>query len=142
MYDFIYQLMGNTIIKECRKKQFENANAIQKGAASYNLACIYGLRTDKEACLKTLESARDAGTLPDAGDILNDPDLIGVKDQDWFIEFMESLNKKAEVTPEDKAPVFKSTASKWKLVEKNFNVEESDTEEAATTEENTKEEAK
>lgn len=122
------------------KKQFENANAIQKGAASYNLACIYGLRTDKEACLKTLESARDAGTLPDADDILNDPDLISVKDQDWFIEFMELLNKKAEVKPEDKAPVVKSTDSKWKMVEKNFNSEESYTEEVATIEENAKEE--
>jgi hypothetical protein len=125
---------------ECAKKQFDNANAIQKGAASYNLACIYGLRADKDACLKALESARDRGTLPEAGEILNDPDLAGVKELDWFVAFMEALNKKAEVEPENEEPVVKSTGSKWKLVEKNFNSEEIATEEVATTEENTEEE--
>jgi len=49
------------------------ANAIQAGTASYNLACIYGLRGDKDACLKALENARDKVTLPEALDILTDP---------------------------------------------------------------------
>ena len=51
---------------ELAKKQFEKANAIQAGTASYNLACIYGLRGDKDACLKALENSRDKVTLPEA----------------------------------------------------------------------------
>ncbi len=35
------------------KKQFESANAIQAGTASYNLACIYGLRGDKADLFKS-----------------------------------------------------------------------------------------
>lgn len=86
---------------EMARKQFEKANSIQAGTASYNLACIYGLRGDGEACLKALQNAKDKGSLPDAQDILNDPDLDSVKNQGWFLEFMESLNKKAaEVAPE------------------------------------------
>jgi hypothetical protein len=85
------------------KKEFEKANAIQAGAASYNLACIYALRGDKDACLKALETSRDKGSLPNADDILNDPDLAGVKNQDWFLRFMASLNEPKEATEESTA---------------------------------------
>jgi len=81
---------------ELARKQFEKANSIQAGTASYNLACIYGLRGEGDACLKALQNSKDKGSLPDAQDILNDPDLDGVKNQSWFLEFMESLNKKTE----------------------------------------------
>ncbi|MEI6335521.1 MAG: hypothetical protein WCS87_13250 [Methylococcaceae bacterium] len=120
---------------ELAKKQFEKANAIQAGTASYNLACIYGLQGNKDECLKALEKARDRGALPEADEILNDPDLAGIKEQDWFVAFMEALNKKAEVEPENNAPLVNPTASKWKLVEKNFDSERVIAQ-AATTEEN------
>ena len=86
---------GNELY-ELAKKQFEKANAIQAGTASYNLACIYGLRGDNEACLKALETSRDKVTLPEASDILDDPDLVTVKEQKWFVDFMESIDKKTE----------------------------------------------
>lgn len=82
------------------KSYFEQANAIQAGSASYNVACIYGLRGEKEACLNALEISKGKGYLPIAADILADPDLDRVKGQDWFIEFMESLNKKSEALAE------------------------------------------
>ena len=75
---------------EMAKAHFEKANSIQAGTASYNLACIYGLRGDGDACLKALQNSKDKGSLPDAQDILNDPDLDAVKNQDWFVAFMES----------------------------------------------------
>ena len=78
------------------KNYFEKANAIQAGSASYNVACIYGLRGEKEACHNALEISKNKGYLPIAADILADPDLDRVKNQDWFIDFMESLNKKPE----------------------------------------------
>jgi tetratricopeptide (TPR) repeat protein len=125
---------------ELAKKQFEKANAIQAGTASYNLACIYGLQGNKEECLKALEKARDKGALPEARDILNDPDLVSVKEQNWFIEFMETLNKKTEAEPENKATVVDPTSSKWKLVEKGFGSEEAFAEQSAATEKNAEEE--
>jgi Plant specific mitochondrial import receptor subunit TOM20 len=126
---------------EMAKKQFEKANAIQAGTASYNLACIYGLRSDKDACLKALENARDKVTLPEAGDILNDPDLDSVKEQDWFVEFMETLNKKTEA--ETKEPVAeKALEKKWVLVNRNAASEETISDQDAPAENNPAEEAK
>lgn len=85
---------------EMAKNQFEKANAIQAGSASYNLACIYSLRSDKEACLNALENSKAKGFLPEAADILNDPDLDGIKRKEWFLAFMESLTQKPEVVAE------------------------------------------
>jgi len=111
------------VLYEKAKKQFERANSIQAGTASYNLACIYGLRGDKDACLKALELSRDKVTLPDQAEILADPDMATVIDQDWFLAFLEELNKKKE-EPEVKEAVVNPTSSKWKLVERKFDDEE------------------
>lgn len=78
------------------QQEFERANSIQAGAASYNLACIHALREENEACLKALEISRDKGSLPDTQDIVNDPDMANVQNQAWFIEFLESRKKKSE----------------------------------------------
>jgi hypothetical protein len=88
------------------RKEFEKANAIQAGAASYNLACISALQGDADACLKALENAKNKGSLPDSSDILNDPDLASVKERDWFLQFMETLNepKQADAPPSENQP--------------------------------------
>lgn len=78
---------------ESAKQFFIKANAIQAGSAAYNIACIHGLRNEAEACLTTLELAKNKGFLPDAEDILNDSDLDLVKDQTWFVEFVAVLPK-------------------------------------------------
>jgi hypothetical protein len=93
------------------KKYFEKANAIQAGSASYNLACIYGLRGEKEACHNALEVSKNKGYLPAVADILADPDLDGVKRQDWFVDFMEALNKKPEPVAEINEPTGADAAS-------------------------------
>ena len=134
------KVKSDDTLYELAKKQFEKANAIQAGTASYNLACIYGLQGKNDECLKALEKAHDRGALPEADEILNDPDLAGIKEQDWFVAFMETLNKKAEVEPENKEPVIKFTDSKWKLVEKNFEPEETAAEQATVTEKSEAEE--
>jgi hypothetical protein len=79
------------ILYDQAKKQFERANSIQAGTASYNLACIYGLRGDQEACLKALQNSKDKASLPDVADITGDPDMASVKDQEWFLAFIEEV---------------------------------------------------
>lgn len=81
---------------ELAKIHFEQANAIHSGSASYNLACVYGLRDEGDACLQALENSKSRGSLPDVDDIINDPDLDNVKNQPWFIEFMAALGYTAE----------------------------------------------
>lgn len=74
-------------------QQFETANAIHKGTASFNLACIHALRGDHDACLKALEHSRDNGSLPEVAEIMADPDLEAVNQQAWFVDFIASLTK-------------------------------------------------
>lgn len=78
------------------RREFEKANAIQAGAASYNLACIYALRGETDPCLEALETAKSKGSLPDADDIVNDPDMSGVKNKKWFQQFLQVLNEAPE----------------------------------------------
>jgi hypothetical protein len=99
------------------------------------------LRGDKDACLKALENARDKVTLPEASDMLNDPDLVSVKEQDWFVEFMETLNKKMEAENKE-AAAEKAHEKKWVLVERNAVSEEIITEQDASVEDNAAEEVK
>jgi len=90
------QVQPDDELYDLAKKQFETANAIHKGTASYNLACIYALRGDQDACLKALGNSRDNGSLPELADILADPDLNNIKVQQWFVDFIDALGKKAD----------------------------------------------
>ena len=93
------------------KNYFEKANAIQAGSASYNLACIYGLRGDKEACLTALEISKGKGSLPSSKDILEDPDMSGIIHQDWFIAFMDSLDQPQEPVIEEAPSIATESAA-------------------------------
>ena len=94
---------------EAAKGQFERANAIQAGTASYNLACIYGLRGNKEACLEALELARTKVTLPDQADIL-------AARVEWEKEWIDKVGTpaKKEIKPSTPAQ-FKQKADASKL---------------------------
>jgi tetratricopeptide (TPR) repeat protein len=91
------QVTADDPLYELAKTQFERANAIQKGTASYNLACIYALRGADEACLSALTHSKERGSLPDAHEIVEDPDLDTVKTKDWFIAFVDALTQKTEI---------------------------------------------
>lgn len=95
---------------ESAKSMFLAAEGIQKGSASYNLACIYGLRGEDKACQDSLTKSRDHGSLPEKENILNDSDLKKVKRKAWFKKFIESLNT-AEDLIESKTETAKSSSS-------------------------------
>ncbi len=80
---------------------FIRAGKIQKGSAAYNLACIYALRGDKEACLEALKQAKESGSLPDEQDVMNDPDMAAVKNELWFQEFLGTVSVDKVVAAEN-----------------------------------------
>jgi len=111
----------NDGLYELAKKQFEAANAIQAGTASYNLACIYALHKDQKACQQALLNAQEKNILPSIEDMLNDPDLNFVKEESWFNEFLASLQPKTDETEESvaEAPAPANIADDEKEVEIN-----------------------
>lgn len=89
------------------KESFLNAEEIQSGSASYNLACLYALHNDADASLESLEKAREHNLLPDEKDILNDSDLDNVKQATWFDEFITSLSAEIEETEKVSLDLYK-----------------------------------
>lgn len=75
-------------------ESFQSAEQIQTGAASYNLACLYALNNDNDACLKALELAKYHGLIPEIADIINDADLKNVNQLPWFNDYIKSLTEK------------------------------------------------
>ena len=87
----LQQVGANDSLYVSAKRSFEKANKIQKGSASYNLACVHSLCHEEEACLEALKKAKEHGSLPNVDDIMADPDLINVANKAWFIDFVEAL---------------------------------------------------
>jgi len=94
---------------------FEKAGKIQKGSAAYNLACIYALRSDEQACQKALEQAKEFGSLPDVANILDDVDMDNVKQAQWFNEFVEMVKAQPEPVREKLSDAEIDSDPKFKL---------------------------
>lgn len=87
----LQQVSANDSLYLSAQRSFEKANQIQKGSASYNLACVHSLCHDEQACQEALQNAKENGSLPNVDDIMADPDLLNVANKAWFIDFVEAL---------------------------------------------------
>ncbi|MCK5889880.1 MAG: hypothetical protein KAG19_08055 [Methylococcales bacterium] len=92
----IMQIAPDDELYDLAGEFFANAERIQRGSAAYNLACMYALRGQKEACLEALELSRECGSLPKVDDIIDDVDMAGVKNAAWFTHFMGVITTKPE----------------------------------------------
>ncbi|MFZ4504037.1 MAG: hypothetical protein D4R63_05380 [Methylococcaceae bacterium] len=82
------------------KQCFESANNIQKGTASYNLACIHALKGEELACLSALQDSFQHGSLPVVADIKADLDLVSVLDVLWFTDFIAMVDAQEQAQAE------------------------------------------
>jgi len=92
----ILNVKGNDELYDLAGEFFKNAERIQRGSAAYNLACIFALRGQKDACLEALELSKDSGSLPEIEDIMSDTDMKKVIKMPWFTDFMEKVAAKPE----------------------------------------------
>lgn len=80
---------------------FVSANDIQKGSASYNIACIEALRGNDQACQAALREAKSNGSLPDLDAVLADADMEPVLNSPWFKDLIEEFRKPPEEEAKD-----------------------------------------
>ncbi|HXD31831.1 MAG TPA: SIR2 family protein [Pyrinomonadaceae bacterium] len=67
----------------------EKAERIKWGGGAYISASMNALIEDEEACKAELRKAKLTGSLPDRHYVLNDPNLISVRELGWFQEIIE-----------------------------------------------------
>ena len=79
------------------KELFQDARAKLEHAESlnpdrvYNLACLFALTGNTEACREKLFHCKDKGTLPNKAHLLADEDLESVRDLAWFAELISGM---------------------------------------------------
>jgi Tfp pilus assembly protein PilF len=70
------------------------AEAIQKGAAAYNLACVEALNANVEGALRWLKACSAAGERTTQDQIAADTDFDLVRGAPLFLSFLKTLPKK------------------------------------------------
>ncbi|SIO25313.1 hypothetical protein [Halodesulfovibrio marinisediminis] len=101
-------LLIRTKIKDCETEEYQkninkacevllNAENLEEGSGSYDLACIASRNNDMDECKKWLETyfANKFFELP-ADYIINDTDLANVHQEPWFNELIELAFKNKE----------------------------------------------
>lgn len=89
------QIRGAAAVK------YERAEGIKPGITLYNRACNHALRGDKDTCRELLVRAGQAGALPNAEHLRNDPDLDSVRGEAWFEELLAQREQAEGVEGED-----------------------------------------
>ncbi|AYA04563.1 hypothetical protein BEN74_18410 [Acinetobacter sp. WCHAc010034] len=76
-------------------EQYQSALKIQPNH-TYNLACYYSIKNNKELCKENLLHAVDHNTLPSSEHLNEDKDLDNVRTEQWFIDLLERLKEKEQ----------------------------------------------
>ncbi|MCD4830293.1 MAG: hypothetical protein K8R02_00625 [Anaerohalosphaeraceae bacterium] len=71
------------LLKDAKKK-FLQAEDIKEGSEAYNLACVAGMRKDKEECKRWLKVGEKAGMLTTIKHAMKDEDLKEYWNEEWF----------------------------------------------------------
>lgn len=74
-----------SLLNQAEEKALK-AESLKKGEGTYNLACVYALRDNKQECRKWLLSGQEAGLLESRDYAMNDIDFDSVKNEQWFRE--------------------------------------------------------
>jgi tetratricopeptide (TPR) repeat protein len=74
-----------TLLEKAKEKCLK-AESIKRGTGAYNLACANCLLGDEEECKKWLKVGEGEGTLATRKKAMEDEDLKGVRDKEWFKE--------------------------------------------------------
>lgn len=74
-------------------EQYQSALKIQPNH-TYNLACYYSIKNNKELCKENLLHAVEHNTLPSSEHLNEDSDLNNVRNEQWFKDLLERLKEK------------------------------------------------
>ncbi|TCB65847.1 TPR end-of-group domain-containing protein [Acinetobacter sp. ANC 4178] len=77
-------------------EQYQSALKIQPNH-TYNLACYYSIKNNKELCKENLLHAAEHNTLPSSKHLNEDSDLNNVRTEQWFIELLERLKEQEQM---------------------------------------------
>jgi tetratricopeptide (TPR) repeat protein len=72
-----------TLLEKAKEKGLK-AESIKRGAGAYNLACANCLLGDEEECKRWLKVGEEERTLGTREHAMEDKDLKGVRDKEWF----------------------------------------------------------
>ena len=75
-------------------KLLEKTASLSRTEALYNMACLAGQQGRARDCLRLLEEAHAAGSLPPLRHLERDADLDGVRDTEAFRTLVETLRRK------------------------------------------------
>src|SRR5207253_1017600 len=78
------------------EEKFFSAETLRPGASSYNLACMHALRGDADEARRWLEQSKELGALPTRDKLIDDGDLDGIRDEEWFKNFIAELSDQSQ----------------------------------------------
>ena len=91
-------LAGRTVDADSRqtllglaRESLLTAQELSAKAAAYNLGCECALAGDLDECRGWLQISKEAGHLPPREQLLEDPDLASVRQEEWFDELLRQV---------------------------------------------------
>ncbi len=81
-----------TQIYEEAKDELIRAESILAGSGAWLMSCLHAHQQNEAMCLQWLTRAQKTNMLPDLETIQNHPHYKRVKNEDWFLEWVKSVD--------------------------------------------------